>query len=147
MVFFFFPHDLVQIVLGYIVVFSQIFFQIFGSPVVEGTTMMFLFFGGRSSDNVSAVLGSFGLTFSYKTIGVFNIVHVRFEIGCWYFANKRSVKELFVVMDVHAASFEEEPQLTSPFMFQMVVLFEFCGEVEHTGREKSFPKALYIFYG
>ena len=48
-------------------------------------------------------------------------------------------------MDIHTASFEEQPQLSPAFMFQMTILLEFASEVHHTRRIESFPQALYIF--
>ena len=51
---------------------------------------------------------------------------------------------LFVVVNIHPAALHEEPELPSTIVLEVVILFEFGGQVHHAGREKSLPKSLDI---
>lgn len=55
-------------------------------------------------------------------------------------------KVFLIVMRVHAAAFEEEPQLTSSLMLEMVELLQLLSEVEHAWRIKPLPKSFDILY-
>ena len=54
---------------------------------------------------------------------------------------------LFVVLDGHSTTFQEQPKLSSSIMFQMMILFQFLGKIHHAGRIEPFPKSLNISQG
>ena len=146
MILLFLPHRLIETILWNIVVPSEVLSQIFSSPVMERATMMFFLFGSWSSYDISAILRPLLLPLSNQAICMLYIIHMRFEIWAGNFAGKRSMEELFIIVYIHATTFQEEPQLSSALMFQMVILLELCGEVEHARREESFPQTFNVLY-
>jgi hypothetical protein len=139
MVLLFFVHDFSQINLGNIVIFPEIFMQFFLSPMSERTTVMLVLFGRRSSDDISAIFGPFGLFLTNKSISVVDVIHMALEIRVRNLRHEVLPKILFVVLGVHAASLEEEPQLTTPLVLEMVKLLQFLVEVHHARREELSP--------
>jgi len=100
---------------------------------------MLVLFGRRSSDDISAIFGPFGLFLTNKSISVVDVIHMALEIRVRNLRHEVLPKILFVVLGVHAASLEEEPQLTTPLVLEMVKLLQFLVEVHHARREELSP--------
>lgn len=105
----------------------------------ERTTVMLVLFGRRSSDDISAIFGPLRLFLTNKSISVVDVVHMALEIRVRNLRHEVLPKILFVVLGVHAASLEEEPQLTTPLVLEMVKLLQFLVEVHHARREELSP--------
>jgi hypothetical protein len=79
-VFGFFFHDIFKTGFRNAVVFPEIFLELFISPVTEGTPVMFVLLRSRASDDVSTIFSPLVFPVTDETIGMFNVVHVGFEI-------------------------------------------------------------------
>lgn len=111
----------------------------------KGTAVMFVFFGSRSGDDVSADFWSFWLFFADQTVGMLNVIHMTFHFWGWNFTRQVFAEIGLIIAGIHTASFEKQPELSSSFVLEMVILFESLVEVEHAGREEFFPDSFYIF--
>ncbi len=73
-----------------------------------------------------------------------NVVHVAFKFGVANFEGQKFAKILFVVVNVHSTTLEKEPELSSSFVFQVIVFLEFSVEMKHAGREIFFTDCIDI---
>ncbi len=97
--------------------------------------MMLISFGLCSANDSSANFGSFLLFFSHKSIGMLNVIHVTFKFRITHFETQIFAKILFVIINIHTTTFEKQPQLSSAFVFQVIILFQFFVQVKHTRRK------------
>lgn len=80
MIFLLFLHDFNQTWFGYVIILSEIVLQVFFSPVRKWATVMLVLSGCWTSDDISAVLGSFRLFLTHQAVCVFDVIHVALQI-------------------------------------------------------------------
>jgi hypothetical protein len=132
---------------GDVVVLPEELVELFLAPVGEGTAVVLVLPGSWAGDDIPAVLGPLHLFLADESVGVVDVVHVALEVGDGDLAHKVLAEVLLVVVRVHAAALEEEPQLSAALMLEVVELLEAGVEVHHAGREEALPQGVHVLEG
>jgi hypothetical protein len=107
--------------------------------------MMLVSFRIRSNNYCSAYFCSLLFFLANKSISVLDVVHMAFEFRVTDFEGHIFAKVLLIIIHIHSATLKKQPQLSSTFVLQMIVLTEFFVKVEHTRREELFVDSLNVF--
>lgn len=74
-----------------------------------------------------------------------DVVHMPLHLRSRHLAAHMATEIGLIIIDVHAAPLQEQPQLSPPLMLQMTVLLQPLVQVHHARREESFPQSIHIF--